>query len=301
MARSSSWLGARSEACSSSRLARTLVSGVRSSCEASATNSRCFFIAASRSVRAASSERSICSSVRASSPTSSLDLGVGHVAGGVAGAGDLARGRGQRRDRPHRPAGDRDAGEAGEQGAAEDAGGDEEPEAVDGRVDVGDVAAVLDEPGGGAGFAADAGGRDPHLAVVGEAERGGRPQRLGAGAFLDQVAFGVEDPRRGAVGADEVVEFGPAVERRRAAVLKTRLSAASVCAAPLTWRLKSSRMRLVATWPITAPKTSRIDQGEAGRDRRQAPAHRPAARARNGARPPRRAGLRAASLASSTP
>ena len=31
----------RGEACSSSRLARTLVSGVRSSCEASATNSRC--------------------------------------------------------------------------------------------------------------------------------------------------------------------------------------------------------------------------------------------------------------------
>ena len=54
-----------------------LVSGVRSSCEASATNSRCFFIAASRSVRAASSERSICSSVRASSPTSSSAFGAG--------------------------------------------------------------------------------------------------------------------------------------------------------------------------------------------------------------------------------
>ena len=55
----------------------TLVSGVRSSCEASATNSRCFFIAASRSARAASRERSICSRVRASSPTSSDTCGSG--------------------------------------------------------------------------------------------------------------------------------------------------------------------------------------------------------------------------------
>ncbi len=54
-----------------------LVSGVRSSCEASATNSRCFRIAASRSERAASSERSISSRVSASSPTSSSVLGTG--------------------------------------------------------------------------------------------------------------------------------------------------------------------------------------------------------------------------------
>ncbi len=54
-----------------------LVSGVRSSCEASATKARCFFSAASRSARAASSERSICSSVRASSPTSSSTRGSG--------------------------------------------------------------------------------------------------------------------------------------------------------------------------------------------------------------------------------
>ena len=54
-----------------------LVSGVLSSWEASATNSRCFFIAASRSVRAASRERSICSRVSASSPTSSAALGSG--------------------------------------------------------------------------------------------------------------------------------------------------------------------------------------------------------------------------------
>ena len=54
-----------------------LVSGVRSSCEASATKSRCAWIIASVSERAASSSRSICSSVRASSATSSSDSGIG--------------------------------------------------------------------------------------------------------------------------------------------------------------------------------------------------------------------------------
>ena len=73
--------------------------------------------------------------------------GLRHVAGGVAGVGDLARGRGQRGDRAHRPAGDRQPGEAGEQGAAEDPGRDEEPEPVDRRVDVVDAAPVLDVAG----------------------------------------------------------------------------------------------------------------------------------------------------------
>ncbi len=54
-----------------------LVSGVRSSCEASATNSRCTCIICSVSERAASSSRSIWSSVRASSPTSSSVSGAG--------------------------------------------------------------------------------------------------------------------------------------------------------------------------------------------------------------------------------
>ena len=202
--------GSASEACSSSRLARMLVSGVRSSCEASATNSRCFFIAASRSARAASSERSICSRVRASSPTSSSAFGLRHVARGVAGVGDLARGRGQRGDRPHRPAGDRDAGEAGEQGAAEDAGGDEEPEPVDGRVDVGDAAPVLDEAGRELPFAAR---RRRSRRACRRRSRGrgvGGPERGGAGAVFEQVAVDVVDARRGVVGADEVVELGTA-------------------------------------------------------------------------------------------
>ena len=66
-----------SDSWSSSRLASVLVSGVRSSCEASATKSRWACIACSRSVRASSSARSIWSSVAASSPTSSSATGRG--------------------------------------------------------------------------------------------------------------------------------------------------------------------------------------------------------------------------------
>jgi hypothetical protein len=98
--------------------------------------------------------------------------------------------------------------EIGQQGATENPGRDEEPEPVNRRVDVGDAAAVLDEPRGFAGFAADAGGCDSHLAMVRESQRGGGPHRFGAGTFGDQVAFGVEHPRRGPVGMDEVIEFG---------------------------------------------------------------------------------------------
>ena len=54
-----------------------LVKGVRSSWEASATNSRCRLMVLSVFVRAASSSRSISSSVRASSATSSSLSGSG--------------------------------------------------------------------------------------------------------------------------------------------------------------------------------------------------------------------------------
>ena len=60
-----------SEAWSSSRFACTLVSGVRSSWEASATNSRWRSNACSRAERSESRASSIPSIVRASSPTSS--------------------------------------------------------------------------------------------------------------------------------------------------------------------------------------------------------------------------------------
>ena len=67
---------------SSSRFARMLVSGVRSSCDASATNSRWRTSVASVSPRAALSSRSMSSKVCARSDTSSLACGLGSVTSG---------------------------------------------------------------------------------------------------------------------------------------------------------------------------------------------------------------------------
>ena len=59
-----------------------LVSGVRSSCEASATNLRCRASVASVSSRAALSSRSMSSNVCARSATSSFACGFGSVMSG---------------------------------------------------------------------------------------------------------------------------------------------------------------------------------------------------------------------------
>ena len=129
---------------SSSRLASTEVRGVRSSCEASATNSRWRASAASVSPRAWSSAWSMLSSVSASSDTSSLGLGVRDPQRRVARARDRARGLGQARDRGH---GARRGGEAGEQRqrcAAEHAEPEEDAHAVGRRLGVGEPARVLD-------------------------------------------------------------------------------------------------------------------------------------------------------------
>jgi len=91
-------------------------SGVRSSCEASATNCRWRASIVSVSLRAASSSRSIPSSVRASSATSSSAADCGSRPGGIAGARDLRRGTRQLCDRPHRPARDRHPGQHREGG-----------------------------------------------------------------------------------------------------------------------------------------------------------------------------------------
>ena len=155
-----------------------LVSGVRSSCEASATNSRWRRRADSRSERAASSESSICSQRPRQLADLVVGAGLGHVARGVAGLGDLTCGRGQRGDRPHRAAGDRHPGEAGEHGRADHPGRDQQPEPADGRVDVLLVAPVLDVARDAAGLAAAQGdGDDAHLADF--AHPGDRRTELG--------------------------------------------------------------------------------------------------------------------------
>ena len=115
------------------------VSGVRSSCEASATNSRWRTSAASVSARASSSACSIESSVVASSATSSSASGRGMRRAGSRVRVDLARGLGQLGDRLHRAARGGQAGEQRERGAAEDAEAEEELHAVGGRLDVGDA------------------------------------------------------------------------------------------------------------------------------------------------------------------
>ena len=116
---------------SSSRLARMLVSGVRSSCEASATNARWRASVASVSLRAALSSWSMSSNVWARSATSSLALRLGQRDVGVARAGHLARRAGEAGDRPHRALGHVQAGDEGEQRAAEHAEGEEEADPVD--------------------------------------------------------------------------------------------------------------------------------------------------------------------------
>ena len=123
-----------SDSASSSRFASTLVSGVRSSWEASATKRRWRASIASVSPRAASSSRSIPSSVRASSATSSSACGLGDAARRVARARDLRGGAGQRGDRRHRPARDRHAGEQREHAAGEHAEQQEQLDALDRRL-----------------------------------------------------------------------------------------------------------------------------------------------------------------------
>ena len=83
--------GPSSEACSSSRFAITLVSGVRSSCEASATNSRCFCIARRARPRRSSAREHL---VQGAGQLADLvlDCRLRHPPGGVARRRDLAGG-----------------------------------------------------------------------------------------------------------------------------------------------------------------------------------------------------------------
>ena len=124
-----------SSASSSSRLARMLVSGVRSSCEASATKSRWRSSVASVSSRAAPSSRSMSSSVLARSDTSSLARGLGSVMSGSRVRATSRAARVRPGDRAHRARATYEAAEEGEQRAAEHAEGEEQADAVDRVVD----------------------------------------------------------------------------------------------------------------------------------------------------------------------
>ncbi len=73
-----------------------------------------------------------------------VSLGLGHRRGGVAGAGDLGGGGGERGDRLHRAAGDHRAGEQRETGAGERAEHEQQLDARDRALHVGEGAGVLD-------------------------------------------------------------------------------------------------------------------------------------------------------------
>ncbi len=179
--------GRSSSSWSSSRLARMLVSGVRSSCEASATNWRWRSSVASRLAargaelgeHLAERRRQIGDLVVGDRPR---QLGVL----GIAGARDLARRLGQPGDRTHRAAGDEEAGEEGEDRPDQHPEEQEEANAVDGRVEVVGRLAVLDRGRGAV--------QRPRRAVEGAAglERA-REQRPADHAVAADVADALED------------------------------------------------------------------------------------------------------------
>ena len=70
---------------------------------------------------------------------------LGDRLGRVARALDVARGGRHPRDREHRAASEQDPTQERQEGAAQDAGGEEEPHAADRRLDVGDLARVLED------------------------------------------------------------------------------------------------------------------------------------------------------------
>ena len=119
-----------------------LVSGVRSSCEASATNSRWAWTSCWASVREASSSREH----RIERPSQLGDLVVGrrlrHRERRVARRRDFARGRGQRRDRPHRPLRHPQAGERRQQCSGADSDAEEQPKPADRGVELVVVARI---------------------------------------------------------------------------------------------------------------------------------------------------------------
>ncbi len=246
---------------------------MRSSCEASATNSRCAWTMPCASLRAASSSRSISSSVVASSATSSSASGFGIVRAGsrvVAISRAVVR---ERRDRAHRAARDGEAGERREDRAARDADGEEEPEAADRRVELVVVARHLDV----GGPRADEGRRRP-APWRPRGRRSGTMLGVGGGRRTSTFWIGWPDGRRDAndlVADREVLERVPrpcpsrdrSGRERDAVGGRLELVAEVVLQALLRELADDGRER------------EEDDEGEAGRDAGEPPAHRPARRA----------------------
>ncbi len=174
--------------------------------------------------------------------------------------GDLARARGQRRDRPHRR-GPRSPlrRRPPSSGAADDPGDDQQPDPVDRVVDVIGAAPVLDVAGRDAFFEAPRSRSASRFLrpfpVFAAGRVRGVPER-----FPRPLPATVEDPDLRIVGQHVGAEFvaGSLSVRRPAGVVRRGIRAGRLSTALWTSSLKSSRIREVAIWPIVPPKTSRI-------------------------------------------
>ena len=206
-----------SSSSSSSRLASTEVSGVRSSCEASATNSRWRTSALSVSVRAPSRAWSIASSVRRQLGDLVVGLGVGEGQRRVARALDPAGGRRQLGDRLHRAARGGQAGQQGQQRAAEHAEREEHLHAVGGVLDVGDPAART----------AGTSRRDSRRPPPGASRRASRRPRTSCGtASRSRARPCVCQPTRSSSVITRIAAFCDAAKSSRSTRLPTGFSAA---------------------------------------------------------------------------
>ena len=200
---------------------------------------------------------------------------IGDPERGVSRGGDLPRPGGERRDRPHRAPGDRDSGQGRQQGAAEHAARQEQPEPVDGRLQAVGAAAVLDVHVA----KCERGSRgDAHRAYVRDGVRLGWPEARGPG---------------GALLADEDVwsdhaNCGVLDERRLAAKPAPRLAGEGILGdGDLSRQPGSVVAKLVVEAALEAVRRQpphhdreddQDDQRQGGRDRRQPPANRPALR-----------------------
>ena len=254
--------------------------GVRSSCEASATKSRCAWIICWVSARAASSSRSIWSRVVASSATSSSDSGIGsRREGSRVAVISRAAAVSEEIGRIARPA-TATPGQRGHDRAADHAEGEEEPELVQGRPRARRGCARTGRrsaPWSRARSRAAARRRRSgpprgHVSGTG-GPRSGAPRRLQSRRSRRRRRC-ARRRRRSSNSVDEIVAAGLPVESRALGLRRWRSWLATLSR---SWR-KSSLTRSVARRPTTSAKATRITRVSPRRDAREAPAHGPAAR-----------------------
>ena len=143
---------------------------------------------------------------------------LGNRLRGVARALDVACGRGHARDREHRAAPEQDPAQQREERAGQDAAGEEEPDAPDRRLDVGDLAPVLQDHlhDDGAVVAVGVDDLDRALAhldaqavVLGVARGEDEAEVRRARRAVEDPAVGPQDPDGRVARRAEVAQVGP--------------------------------------------------------------------------------------------